>query len=214
MHAEPDYDLGLLPAEDIEKLDRILDDRSKGIYGAPALHGFLVASAIGPEPIPKLRILETALASEDPGDFEDFAEFGWVGDKVDEWVGRINRVFREQPRAFTLLVHQPRLKEGETTPDPESWCRGFLEAMQYQEEAWTPFLEAPGSMGILAPIVFTARGGAWEVEDVPNPFAHLDLTPSQMCEVLQVSVLGIRSFWNDHQPKVEPGSNGSSPHRS
>src|ERR1700737_1467031 len=126
MDPEPNYDLGLLSREDFEKLDRILDDRSDGYYGAPALHGFLVASVIGPEPIPKNRILQTALTSEDPNatNFADFPEFGWVAAKVDEWLIRIGRVLREEPRTFTLLVHQPKLKEGETTPDPQTWCRG------------------------------------------------------------------------------------------
>jgi uncharacterized protein len=197
MNSEPDYEIGLLPREDMEELDRILDDRSDGYYGAPALHGFLVASVIGPEPIPKDRILQTALTSEDPRtiDFADFPEFAWVEEKVDEWLARIDRVFREQPRTFTLLVYQPKLNEGDTTPDPQAWCRGFLEAMEHHEKEWTPFLNSQNAFGIIAPILITADGGELEREDIPNPFTNLELTPEQMCDVLQVSVLGIESFW-------------------
>src|SRR6266704_2799759 len=108
MKSEPDYEFGLLPPEDIEKLDRILDDRSEGYYGAPALHGFLVASVVGPERIPKDKILQRALSSRHRRgiDFSEFPEFAWVEEKVDDWLDRIDRMFREQPSTFTLLVHQ------------------------------------------------------------------------------------------------------------
>jgi uncharacterized protein len=201
MNSEADYEFGLLPQEEIEELDRILDDRSKGYYGAPALHGFLVASVVGPEPIPKDQILQRALSPEQARaiDFGDFPEFTWVEEKVDNWLARIDRVFREQPRTFTLLVYQPKSKEGDPTPDPQAWCQGFLEAMKYRQKEWTPFLESQNSFGILAPIFITADGGKWEMKDVPNPFADLDLTPNQMCGVLQVSVLGIDSFWRGYR---------------
>jgi uncharacterized protein len=201
MKSEPDYESGLLPPEDIEELDRILDDRSEGYYGAPALHGFLVASVVGPEPIPKDQILQRALSSRHRSmvDFSEFPEFAWVEEKVDDWLDRIDRVFREQPQTFTLLVHQPKLEEGDTTPDPQAWCQGFLQAMEYREEQWTPFLESQNNFEILAPILITADGGEWEMEDIPNPFADLDLSPEQMCDVLQVSVLGIESFWKRYR---------------
>jgi len=201
MNSEPDYEFGLLAQEDIEQLDRILDEQSKGSYGAPALHGFLVASVVGPEPIAKGQILQTALASQRPSPINsaDFPEFAWVEEKVGDWLARIERVFREQPRAFTLLVYQPKLKEGDTTPDPQAWCLGFLEAMEYRKKEWTPFFESQNGFGIFAPILITADGGEWEMEDIPNPFADLHLSPDQMCDVLQVSVLGIDSFWKRYR---------------
>jgi yecA family protein len=197
MDSESDDEFGLLRQEDIEELDRILSDRSRGNYGAPALHGLLVASVVGPEPIPKNEILQMALTFDHPRaiDFADFPELAWVERKVDDWLTRIERVFREEPRAFTLLVHQPKLNEGDATPDPRAWCQGFLGAMEYRQKEWMPFLESRNSFGILAPILITAEGGKWEMKDVPNPFADLDLTPEQMCGVLQVSILGIDSFW-------------------
>jgi yecA family protein len=203
MDPEPNEDLGLLSREDFEELDRILDARSDGYYGAPAFHGFLVASVIGPQPIPKDRILQTALTSEDPSatDFADFPEFGWVEEKVDEWLLRIDRVLREEPRAFTLLVYQPKLKEGDTTPDPQTWCRGFVEAMEYHEEKWTPFFKSENGFGILAPILLTADAGVWEDQNIPNPLT--EFTPEEVCEVLQVSVLGIHSFWNRYHQVYE-----------
>jgi yecA family protein len=211
MDSEPNNDLGLLSREDFEELDRILDDRSDGYYGAPALHGFLVASVIGPEPIPKARILRTALSSEDPNEtnFADFPEFGWVEAKVDEWLLRIGRVLQEEREMFALLVYQPKLKEGDTTPDPRTWCRGFLEAMEYHEEKWTPFLKSENGLGIVGPILLTADSGRWEDQDIPNPLT--ELTPEQVCEVLQVSVLGIYSFWNRYHQGGSSNRSSSRP---
>jgi uncharacterized protein len=197
MDNEPDYELGLLSKADLEELDRILDDRSGGDFGAPALHGYLVASVIGPAPIAKDEILRTAFHPEQRSgvDLEDFPESAWVQEKIDEWLARIDRVFREQPRAFIMLVYQPKLREGDTTPDPQAWCRGFLEGMERHQDRWNSFLKSRHGFGILAPILLSADGGLWEIEDVPNPFTDLNLTPDQFCEVLQVSILGIESFW-------------------
>ena len=206
MNSEPDDDFGLLSEADLAELDRILDDRSGGCYGAPALHGMLVASVIGPEPIPTEQLLRSALTPGDPvaSDIEDFPESAWVEEKVDEWLHRIDRVFREQPRAFAPLVYQLKLDEGDATPDPQAWCRGFLDGMEYHEEDWNPFFKSRNGFGILAPILLSAHGGQWEMEDIPNPFENLDLTADQICEVVQVSILGIESFWKRYHQ--DPGS--------
>ena len=197
MNSEPDYDMGLPTRGDFEELDRILDDWSEGCFGAPALHGFLVASVIGPEPIPKDRILQAVLPLEESRaiDFRSSPEFAWVQERINDWLDRIERVFQEQPRTFTLLVYLPKLNEGDTTPDPRSWCRGFIEAMEYHQNEWTPFFRSQNSFGMFAPILLNADGGDWRAEDIPNPFANLDLSPEQMCEILQVSVVGIEAFW-------------------
>jgi hypothetical protein len=52
MTLDPDHGFGLLSREDQEKLELILTERSDGSYGAPALHGMLTASVVGPEPVP------------------------------------------------------------------------------------------------------------------------------------------------------------------
>jgi len=40
-------------------------------------------------------------------------------------------VFQQDPEMFRLLVYMPKLKEGDTTPDPQTWCNGFVEAMVF-----------------------------------------------------------------------------------
>jgi len=46
MTLDPDHGFGLLSSEDHERLERILNERSGGAYGVPALHGMLTASVV------------------------------------------------------------------------------------------------------------------------------------------------------------------------
>ena len=61
MTLDPDHGFGLLSPEDQEKMELILTERSDGSYGAPALHGMLTASVVGPKPVPMDWILQTVL---------------------------------------------------------------------------------------------------------------------------------------------------------
>ena len=77
MTLDPDHGFGLLSPEDQEKMELILIERLDGSYGAPALHGMLTASVVGPKPVPMDWILQTVLSppeSEAIG-FDDFPEF-------------------------------------------------------------------------------------------------------------------------------------------
>ena len=76
--------------------------------------------------------------------FDDFPEFTWVVEKIEEWLHRIGQVFQQDPKLFRLLVYMPKLKEGDTTPDPQTWCNGFVEGMAYHREKWEPLLSAKG----------------------------------------------------------------------
>ena len=100
MTLDPDHGYGLLSPEDQEKMELILTERSDGSYGAPALHGILTASVVGPEPVPMDWILQTVLSppeSEAIG-FDNFPEFGWVVEKTEKLLFRISRVFSEMLR--------------------------------------------------------------------------------------------------------------------
>ena len=57
-----DHGFGLLRPDDREKMEQIISERSDGSYGAPALHGMLTASVIGPKPVPMDWILPTVLS--------------------------------------------------------------------------------------------------------------------------------------------------------
>ena len=214
MTLDPDHGFGLLSREDQEKLELILTERSDGLYGAPALHGMLTASVVGPEPVPMNWILQTVLSppeSEAIG-FDNFPEFSWVVEKTEELLFRISRVFQQDPEMFRLLVYMPKLKEGDTTPDPQTWCNGFVEAMAYHREDWAPLLSAEFGFERIAPILMTSDPDEWAKKDVLNPFT--ELTPLELCDGLKIAVLAIHAFWSRYDPNPSPIRASDTPGRN
>ena len=200
MTVDPDHGFGLLSPDDQEKIELILTERSHGSHGAPALHGLLTASVIGPKPVPMDWILQTVLSppeSEAIG-FDDFPEFTWVAEKIEEWLLRIGRVFQQDPEMFRLLVYMPKLKEGDTTPDPQTWCNGFVEGMAYNREDWKPIFATKFGFERVAPILMTSDPDEWEKKDVLNPFT--ELTPLELCDGIKMAALAIHAFWSSYDP--------------
>jgi hypothetical protein len=89
-------------------------------------------------------------------------------EKTEELLFRISRVFQQDPEMFRLLVYMPKLKEGDTTPDPQTWCNGFVEAMAYHREDWVPLLSTEAGFLRIAPILMTSDPEEWEKKDVLN----------------------------------------------
>jgi uncharacterized protein len=214
MTREPDHGFGLVSVEDQEKLELILTERSDGAYGAPALHGMLTASVIGPKPLPLDHILQTVLSPPDSEEyaFDAFPEFYWVVEKTEEMFYRIVRVFEEDPEAFRLLVYTPRVKEGDTTPDPRAWCDGFVEAMAYYREDWDKFLATEAGFLELVPILLTSDPEEWDDDEGPNPLA--EFTPSEICLGIKMATRAIHTFWSSHKVPPTPIRASSKPGRN
>jgi yecA family protein len=204
MTLDTDHGFGLLRPDDREKMELILTERSDGSYGAPALQGMLTASVVGPEPVPMDWILQTVLSppeSEAIG-LDNFPDFSWVAEKIEEWLLRIRRVFQQDPELFSLLVYMPKLKEGDTTPDPQTWCNGFVEGMAYNREKWVPLLSTKWGFEMMAPILMTSDPDEWEKKNVLNPFT--ELTPWELGDGLKTAVLAIYAFWSSYDPNPSP----------
>ena len=202
MTLDPDHGFGLLSPEDQEKMELILTERSDGSYGAPALHGMLTASVVGPKPLPMDWILQTVLSppeSEAIG-FDNFPEFSWVVEKAEELLLRIRRVFQQDPEMFRLLVYMPKLKEGDTTPDPQTWCNGFVEAMAYHREDWMPLLSTEAGFLRIAPILMTSDPDEWEKKE--------------LCDGLKIAALAIHAFWSSADPNPSPIRASDTPGRN
>ncbi len=207
MARDPDHGFGILPPEDRDKIELILSERSDGAYGAPELHGWLTASVVGPKPVPLEHILQTVLSPPESEEWEElafdaFPEFNWLVEKIEELFYRIALVFEEDPEAFRLLVHMPRLKEGDTTPDPQTWCNGFVEAMEYYREDWERCLATEAGSIAIAPILMTSNPEEWDDTEHLNPFTQL--TPLELCEAVKMATLGIYAFWLKDQAPPSP----------
>jgi yecA family protein len=195
-----DSHFGRLDMPAMERLERVLSERSQGTYSTPVLHGMLTASVVGPEPVPLDYVVQTVLnppESEGIG-FDAFPEFEWVKDETKELHRRIKEVFAGDPETYQLFVHMPRLAEGDDTPDPKTWCNGFVEGMADNRDQWKPLLEARGGFEMAAPILMTSDPEEWEHKDVLNPFPAL--APLELCEGIKLAVLAIHSFWQVREP--------------
>jgi uncharacterized protein len=194
MTLEPDHGFGLLSSEDQERLERILNERSEGAYEMPTLQGMLTASVGGPKPVPLDWIVQEVLSSPDSegNGFDHFPEYRWAAEKIEELLHRISQVFQQNPEMFHLVVSRPNIEEGDDTPDPGTWCFGFIEAMMYQPEDWEPLLSMEWGILTVAPIFMTVDPDGWEAKNDLNPFK--EIAPSKLCEGLKKSTL-IHAFW-------------------
>jgi uncharacterized protein len=214
MTQDPDHGFGLLSEEDQEKMEQILTERSDGAYGMPALHGMLTASVVGPRPVPLEWILQAVLTPPESRatEVELYPEFSWVAQKAEELLSRIEQVFAEDPELFRLLVYMPKLKEGDTTPDPQTWCNGFVEGMAYHREDWKPILTTEAGFLALAPILMTSDPDEWEEKGVLNPFT--ELTPLELGDALKLGTLGVHKFWSDFEGSPSPIRAAETPGRN
>jgi yecA family protein len=170
-----DHGCGLLSPEDQEKMESILTERLESTHGAPGLHGMLTASVVGPKPVPLDWIVQAVLShpQSEAIALDHLPEFRWLVGKIEEWFLRMSLVFQQDPEMFRPLVYIPNLKEGDTTPDPRSWCLGFVEAMMYHRKAWEPLFSIEGGFLAVAPILMTADPDGWGEKDGWNPFKQM-----------------------------------------
>jgi uncharacterized protein len=216
MTPDPDHGFGLLSSDVQERLEQIINERSGGVYGVPALHGMLTASVVGPKPVPLDQIVRKVLRgpdSEGKG-FDHFPEFSWATEKIGELFLRISRVFQQDPETFRLPICQSKLKEGDTMPDLRTWCLGFVEGMMFRRKDWEPLLSI--ALPAVAPIVMTADPDGWREKDNLNPFSKM--APSKLCEGLKLSAQTIHAFWPFYnknrgavRASVAPGRNDACP---
>src|SRR5258708_25610250 len=94
------------------------------------------ASVVGPKPVPIHWVLQAVLShpQSEPIALDHLPEFRWLVEKIEEMFLRISLVFQRDPETLRPLVYMPNLKEGDTTPDPRSWCFGLAESEIYHQK--------------------------------------------------------------------------------
>ena len=133
-------------------------------------------------------------------------------EKIEKWLLRIGRCSSKTPELFRLLVYMPKLKEGDTTPDPQTWCNGFVEGMAYNRENWAPIFATKFGLERIAPILMTSDPDEWEKKDVLNPFT--ELTPLELCDGLKIAALAIHAFWSSYDPNPSSVRASNTPGRN
>ncbi len=189
MAAEP-----LLTEKEFDELDRFLmsDRCGDETMAMDALHGYLTAVAVGPEPVPvdewQPRIWGPG--AEDVPDFGTEQQAARIRELLTRALDEIVVTFDVAPKDFEPLfsVHQWK---GQEVLDAEAWCWGFMEGVSLRPNAWQPLRESPQASLLRAIYLL----GAEEIED--NEVALVDdpMKCHKLAIEVEVSVPQIERFW-------------------
>lgn len=189
MPAEP-----LLTEQEFDELDRFLMSEQCGdeTMAMDALHGYLSAIAIGPQPVPVDEWLPRVwgLGAEDAPDFRDEKQAARIHALLQRALEEIVVTFQVAPKDFEPLfsVHQWKGKE---VLDAEAWCWGFLEGVALCSTAWQPLRESPQATLLRAIYLLGAEEiGEDEVTLVDDP-----MKCHRLAVEVEASVPQIERFW-------------------
>lgn len=189
MPAEP-----LLTEKEFDELDRFLmsDRCGDETMAMDALHGYLTAIAIGPEPVAIDEWLPRVWGPEpdDAPDFRDEKQEARIRELLSRSLQEIVVTFEVAPKDFEPLfsVHQWKGKE---VLDAEAWCWGFLEGISLRDAAWQPLRESPQAL-LLRPIHLL---GAEEIEEEEVALVDDPAKCHKLAIEVEASVPQIQRFW-------------------
>ncbi len=193
MPAEP-----LLTEKEFDELDRFLmsDRCGDETMAMDALHGYLTAIAIGPEPVAIDEWLPRVWGPEadDTPDFRDDKQAARIRELLSRSLQEIVVTFEVAPKDFEPLfsVHQWKGKE---VLDAEAWCWGFLEGISLRDAAWQPLRESPQAL-LLRPIHLL---GAEEIEDEEVALVDDPAKCHKLAIEVEASVPQIQRFWQQQK---------------
>lgn len=193
MPAEP-----LLTEKEFDELDRFLmsDRCGDETMAMDALHGYLTAIAIGPEPVAIDEWLPRVWGPEadDTPDFRDDKQEARIRELLSRSLQEIVVTFEVAPKDFEPLfsVHQWKGKE---VLDAEAWCWGFLEGISLRDAAWQPLRESPQAL-LLRPIHLL---GAEEIEEEEVALVDDPAKCHKLAIEVEASVPQIQRFWQQQK---------------
>lgn len=143
-----------LDEDELERLDELLERYSarEDGFDLEQLDGFFAALAIGPERIPPSRYLPV-IGGENPNGFDsaaDMEEFMLLLVRHAQWVERELVVARKP--VYQPLIFPPEAYENEqeaTELCAVKWALGFVEGLEFYEDAWDEAAEADESVAEL-----------------------------------------------------------------
>ena len=189
MPAEP-----LLTEKEFDELDRFLmsDRCGDETMAMDALHGYLTAIAIGPEPVTMDEWLPRVWGPdpEDAPDFRDEKQEVRIRELLARALEEIVVTFDVAPNDFEPLfsVHQWKGKE---VLDAEAWCWGFLEGMSLRDAAWQPLRDSEQASLLRAIHLL----GAEEIEEEEVKLVDDPMKCHKLAVEVEASVQQIQRFW-------------------
>jgi uncharacterized protein len=189
MPAEP-----LLTEKEFDELDSFLMSDRCGDETMPmdALHGYLTAIAIGPEPVDADEWLPRIWgpSADDAPEFRNEEQSARIRELVVRSLQEIVVTFEVAPRDFEPLfsVHQWKGKE---VLDAEAWCWGFLEGVSLRMNAWQ-VLRASAQASLLRAIDLL---GAEEIEEKELELVDDPMKCHKLAIEVEASITQIERFW-------------------
>lgn len=166
------------------------------------LHGFMVALAVCPEPVPTGEWLPVAFngmprfTNDDSNEFSEDTVIGWLENMLD-----LTRtvLYRGQ---IIELPFEPELEEDEVLDDSEvsAWCAGFIEAVMLREAIWFGQHEQDAAELLLP---FMAISCLFPDEELDDIVADLDTTNRLAAQLPEILVDLYLLF---HAPAEKPSS--------
>jgi uncharacterized protein len=189
MPAEP-----LLTEQEFDELDHFLmsDHCSDETMAMDALHGYLTAIAIGPEPVDTAEWLPRVWGPdpEDAPDFSDDKQATRIHALLTRALEEITVTFEVAPKDFEPLfsVHQWKGKE---VLDAEAWCWGFLEGVSLREAAWQPLRDSQQATLLRAIRLL----GAEEIDESEVALVDDPMKCHKLAIEVEASISQIQRFW-------------------
>lgn len=184
----------LLTEKEFDELDRFLMSErcSDETMAMDALHGYLTAIAIGPEPVPFDEWLPRVWGPgpDDGPDFRDEQQAARIRELLSRSLEEIAVTFDVAPKDFEPLfsVHQWKGKE---VLDAEAWCWGFLEGVSLRDAEWQPLRDSPQA-ALLRAIVLL---GAEEIDETELSLVDDPVKCHKLAIEVEASVPQIQRFW-------------------
>ena len=184
----------LMSDKEFDELDRFLmsEQCSDEAMTMDALHGYLTAIAIGPEPVPADEWIPRVWGPEpeDEPEFRNPAQAERIRRLCERMLEDIVVTFAVAPKDFEPLFCEHQWK-GKPVLDAEAWCWGFLEGVNLRPQAWAALFNSPQA-GLLRAIQLL---GAEEIDDDEVALVDDPAKCHKLAIEVEASVPQIQRFW-------------------
>lgn len=184
----------LLSDKEFDQLDHFLLSGQCGdeTMTMDALHGYLTAIAIGPEPIETAEWLPRVWgpSSDDAPSFSNAEEAAHINRLIERVLEDIQVTFDVAPADFEPLFCEHQWK-GKPVLDAEAWAWGFTEGMQLRDAAWQALRTSPQA-ALLRAIELL---GAEEIDEADLALVDDPLKCHKLAIEIEASIPQIWRFW-------------------
>ncbi len=184
----------ILSDKEFEELDQfLLSDRcGDEAMTMDALHGYLTAIAIGPEPVAQAEWLPLVWGpdEEDAPVFASAAEADRISQLMARVLNEIRITLEVAPKDFEPLFCEHEW-QGKQVLDAEAWAWGFMEGVSLREEAWQVLQDSP-QKNLLRPIYLL---GAEEIDEAELTLVDDPVKCSKLAVEIEASIPQIDRFW-------------------